>query len=75
MASNEEGSSPWSKTVTYCTLPDKLSCPGKPVPKGRIHASCFRVTWGKIICFHLVSDRPTISVDFYCIEFCCICSL
>ncbi|GFY48448.1 fibronectin type III domain-containing protein 3B [Trichonephila inaurata madagascariensis] len=45
MASNEEGSSPWSKTVTFCTLPDKLSCPGRPIPKGRIHASCFRVTW------------------------------
>lgn len=45
MASNEEGSSPWSKTVTFCTLPDKLSSPGKPIPKGRIHASCFRVIW------------------------------
>ncbi|XP_035205961.1 fibronectin type-III domain-containing protein 3A-like isoform X2 [Stegodyphus dumicola] len=44
-ASNEEGSSPWSKIVTYCTLPDKLSCPSKPNPKGRIHASCFRVSW------------------------------
>lgn len=44
-ASNEEGTSPWSKIVTFCTLPDKLSCPGKPNPKGRIHASCFRVTW------------------------------
>ncbi|XP_054719651.1 fibronectin type-III domain-containing protein 3A-like isoform X2 [Uloborus diversus] len=44
-ASNEEGTSPWSKVVIYCTLPDKLSCPGKPISKGRIHASCFRVTW------------------------------
>lgn len=44
-ASNEEGTSPWSKVVIFSTLPDKLSSPGKPIPKGRIHASCFRVMW------------------------------
>ncbi|XP_042900745.1 fibronectin type-III domain-containing protein 3A isoform X2 [Parasteatoda tepidariorum] len=63
-ASNEEGSSPWSKIVTYCTLPDKLGCPGKPVPKGRIHASCFRLTWDPPKdCKHSTVTKYILEVD------------
>ncbi|GFX61355.1 fibronectin type-III domain-containing protein 3A [Trichonephila clavipes] len=44
-ASNEEGSSPWSQVVTYSTLPDRPSKPGKPCLKGRTHPTFFKMAW------------------------------
>ncbi|GFT38687.1 fibronectin type-III domain-containing protein 3A [Nephila pilipes] len=44
-ASNDEGSSPWSQAVTYSTLPDRPSVPGKPYLKGRTHSTLFKMAW------------------------------
>lgn len=44
-ANNEDGSSPWSKAVTYCTLPDKPCRPSHLQPKGHINPCSFHLVW------------------------------
>ncbi|QQP54311.1 Uncharacterized protein FKW44_007105, partial [Caligus rogercresseyi] len=44
-AVNNEGESLWSDEVTYSTLPDVPAPPGKLAPKGKLHATSFKVRW------------------------------
>lgn len=44
-ANNEDGSSRWSEEVCYRTLPDRPHPPSRPVVKGKVHASSFKVKW------------------------------
>lgn len=44
-ANNEDGSSRWSEEVCYRTLPDRPSPPSRPIVKGKVHASSFKVKW------------------------------
>ncbi|XP_052746072.1 fibronectin type-III domain-containing protein 3a-like isoform X2 [Bicyclus anynana] len=40
-----DGLGPWSAEVTYRTLPERPSPPGRPAPRGKIHSRAFRLRW------------------------------
>ncbi|KAG1708537.1 Fibronectin type-III domain-containing protein 3A [Nymphon striatum] len=64
-AKNEEGSSRWSDTVRFRTLPSRPSCPGKAFAKTKANATSFKATWdapkddggSPITCYSLEIDK------------------
>ncbi|CAG5056619.1 unnamed protein product [Parnassius apollo] len=59
---NADGQGPWSREVTYRTLPERPGIPSRPTPKGKIHSRAFRLRWDP------PSDDGGASIENYTLE-------